>query len=75
MLIILRIAPITSRKHGKELVIINIKKTFPKIAQLNDKGRIFDNPKDIAGKVNEFFVNIGPDTELEIPIVPNVNLT
>ena len=56
--------------------IINIKKTtFPKIAQLNVKGRIFDNPKDIAGKVNEFFVNIGPDTELEIPKVPNISPT
>ena len=56
--------------------IINIKKTiFPKIAQLNVKGRIFDDPKVIAGKVNEFFVNIGPDTELEIPEVPNISPT
>ena len=47
-------------------------KTVPKIAQLNVKGRIFDNPKDIAEKVNYFFVNICPNTEMEIPKVPNV---
>ena len=37
--------------------------------QLNVKGRTFDNPKDIAEKVDDFFVNIGPDTEKEIPKV------
>ena len=53
--------------------IINIKNpTVSKIAQLNVKGRIFDNPNDIAEKVNDFFVNIGPNTEMEIPKVPNV---
>ena len=53
--------------------IINIKNpTVPKIAQLNVKGRICDNPKDIAEKVNDFFVNIGPNTEMEIQKVPNV---
>ena len=53
--------------------IINIKNpTVPKIAQLNVKGRIFGNPKDIAEKVCDFFVNIGPNTEMEIPKVPNV---
>ena len=37
--------------------IINIKDpTVPKIAQLNVKGRIFDNPKDIAEKVNDFLL-------------------
>ena len=45
--------------------------TVPKIAQLNVKGRIFDHPKD-AEKVNDFFVNIGMDTEMEIPKVPNL---
>ena len=35
--------------------------------------RIFDNGKDIAEKVNDFFVNIGPDTEIEIPKVPNIS--
>ena len=28
--------------------------------------------KDIAEKVNDFFVNNGPNTEMEIPKVPNV---
>ena len=32
-------------------------------------GRIFDNPKDIAENVNDFFVNIDPNTEKEIPKV------
>ena len=46
--------------------------TVPKIAQLNVNGRIFDSPKDIAEKVNDFFVNIDPNTEMEITKVPNV---
>ena len=40
--------------------------------QLNVKGRIYDNPKDIAEKVNVFFINIGQDKEMEIPKVPNI---
>ena len=37
------------------------------------KGRIFDNPIDIAEKVNDFFVNVGPNTEKEIPKVPRIS--
>ena len=48
-------------------------RNFPKIAQLNVKGRIFDNPKEIAEKVNDFFVNIGPNTE--IPKVRDISPT
>ena len=44
--------------------------TVPKIAQLNVKGRIFDNQKDIAERINDFFANIGPNTETSIPKVP-----
>ena len=56
--------------------IINIKNpTAPKIAQLNVNGRIFDNPKDIAENVNDYFVNIGPNTEKEIPKVHNISPT
>ena len=56
--------------------IINIKNpTAPKIAQLTVNGRIFDNPKDIAEKVNDYFVNIGPNTEKEIPKVQNISPT
>ena len=33
---------------------------------------MFDHPKDIAEKVNDFFVNIGSNTEMEIPKVPYV---
>ena len=54
--------------------IINIKNpTAPKIAQLNVNGRILDNPKDISEKVNDYFVNIGPNTEKEIPKVQNIS--
>ena len=35
--------------------------------------RIFDNPKDIAKKVNYFFINIGLDAAMEIPKVPNIS--
>ena len=53
---------------------INIKNpTAPEIAQLNIKGRIFDNPIDISEKVNDFFVNVGPNTEKEIPKVPRIS--
>ena len=56
--------------------IINIKNpTVPKIAQLNVKRRIFDNPEEIAEKVNDFFVNIGPNTEKEITKVCNISPT
>ena len=56
--------------------IINIKNpTAPKIAQLNVNGRIFDNPKVIAEKVNDYFVNIGPNTEKEIPKIHNISPT
>ena len=54
--------------------IINIKNpTAPKIAQLNIKGRIFDNPIDIAEKVNDFFVTVDPNTQKEIPEVPRIS--
>ena len=46
--------------------------TVPKIAQLNVKGRIFDNPKVISEKFNDFFVNIGPNKGMEIQKVTNI---
>ena len=42
-------------------------KTVPKIVELNLTGKLFDNPKDKAEEVNDFSVNIGPNTEMEIP--------
>ena len=51
--------------------IINIKN--PKgtsIDQLKANNKLIDNPKEIAETVNNFFVNIGPNTEKEIPHNP-----
>ena len=66
------IIPIT-KKTCQGIREINIKNpTAPKIAELNVNGRIFDNPKDIAEKVNDYFVDIGHNTEKEIPKVQNI---
>ena len=43
------------------------------IAQLNVNGRVIDNPKQIVNEVNDFFVNVGPITEKEVPKVPNLS--
>ncbi len=45
------------------------------IAQLNIKGKIIDNPKDIAESANNFFVNVGPETEKKIPKAGNITPT
>ena len=42
----------------------------PQIAQLNINGRMIDVPKHVANEVNNFFVNVGPNTEKEVPKVP-----
>ena len=53
---------------------MNVKKTENfTIFQLNIKGKIVDNPQDINDKFNEFFVNVGPDTEKTVPKVPNMS--
>ena len=52
--------------------LINIKNPVnPRIAQLNINGIIIDKPKQVA-KVNNFFVNVGPNTENDVPKVPNI---
>ena len=35
-------------------------KSGPQINQLNYKGKLVDNNKDIANHFNDFFTNIGP---------------
>ena len=51
---------------------VNIKNHInPKITQLNVNGRIIDKPIQIANEVNDFFVNVGPNTEKEVPKVSN----
>ena len=52
--------------------IINTKNTISsKISQLNVGGKIIDNPKGIALGLNNFFANVGPNTERDIPVIPN----
>ena len=51
--------------------IINIKnQKSSSISQLKLNDKIIDDPKEIAESVNNFFVNIGPSTENNIPHNP-----
>ena len=53
--------------------IVNLKNTTNYgISQLNINGKIINEPKDIANSMNNFFVNIGAETE---KCVPKVNHT
>jgi len=50
--------------------IINTKSAFlPKTSQLKINGQAIDNALDISNCFNNFFVNVGPATEKEIPAV------
>ena len=54
--------------------IVNIKTTIsPKVARLKVNGKIIANPKEISSDLNDFFVNIGPNTESNIPRAGNIN--
>ena len=54
--------------------IVNVKKTTDfTISQLNIKGKLVDNPLDINNHFNDFFVNVGPETEKTVPKVPNIS--
>ena len=54
--------------------IVNIKNTISrKLTQLNVNGKTIGNPKEITTNLNDFFVNIGPSTELNIPKAVNIN--
>ena len=54
--------------------IVNIRNNFsPKITQLNINGKIIDNPKVVANHLNNFFFNVGPQTESSIPISENIS--
>ena len=54
--------------------IVNVKKTSNfTISQLNIKGKMIDNPEEINNSFNNFFVNVGPDTEKTVPKVPNIS--
>ena len=52
--------------------IVNVKKSTKfSISHLNVNGKIIDDSKEIANSLNNFFVNVGPETEKNVPIVPN----
>ena len=52
--------------------IVNVKKSANfTISQLNVKGKIIDDPTAIANSFNNFFANVGPETEKTVPKVPN----
>ena len=54
--------------------IVNVKKsTNFSISHLNVKGKIIDDPTSIANNFNNFFVNVGPETEKSIPKVPHMS--
>ena len=54
--------------------IVNTKNSVnPKISQLNVNGKIIDNPKRIVNELNDYFVNVGPNTEKAVPKVPNIS--
>ena len=53
--------------------IVNLKNSDShKITQLNIEGVIIDNAKEIATNFNDFFVNVGPDTDSKIPVSVNI---
>ena len=53
--------------------IINIKNSKgTSISQLKINEKLIDNTKEIVENVNDFFVNIGPNTENDIPLNPFV---
>ena len=51
----------------KEIINMN-NKSGPQINQLNYKGKLVDNNKDIANNFNDFFTNIGLLLDNEIPV-------
>ena len=55
--------------------MVNIKKNSNRTSQLNVGGKIIDDDKEIATNFNNFFVNVGPNTEETIPNVPNISLS
>ena len=39
------------------------------------KGKIVEDPVEITNNFNNFFANVGPDTEKTVPKVPNMSPT
>ena len=54
--------------------LVNVKKTSDfSISQLNLNGKIIDDPTAIANSFNNFFANVGPNTEKNVPKVPHIS--
>ena len=52
--------------------IVNLKNSDShKVSQLNINGVTIDNTNDIVNSFNDFFVNVGPDTDSKIPVSVN----
>ena len=43
-----------------------------KIAKLNINGPVIDKPILVVNEINNFFMNVGPNTEKDAPKVPNI---
>ena len=51
--------------------IVNISKPkMPSVSQIKVNEKVIDNPKKVVEAFNNFFVNVGPNTEKNIPINP-----
>ena len=50
--------------------IINIKSTKSTISQIKVNNKVIINQKEIVDTLNNFFVNVGPNTERNIPVNP-----
>ena len=56
--------------------LVNVKKSVTfSISQLNVNGKIINETAEIAEKLNNFFVNVGPETEKNVPRIPNQSPT
>ena len=54
----------------KSIINPNSNSISNKILQLNNNGQIIDDPQKVVSHVNNFFVNVGPNTDRVIPKVP-----
>ena len=54
--------------------IVNVKSNLNQgLSQFKINGKIVDEPKDIANHINDFFVNVGPDVDKNIPKINHIS--
>ena len=51
--------------------LINNSNSPLKISQSKNNGRIIDDSEGIAAGLNNFFVNVGPNAEKDVPVTPS----